>query len=386
MPQPLPADGHPGGKRFDKAAHTAPLFQGTPVNTTTEPAVHSLSLTRRRQARALVLLGPVLVVVIIIAIGVGAVDIRPAQVISILLSYLGIEPFTEFTAIQERVLFAIRLPRVVLGALVGAALAVSGAAMQGLFRNPLADPGLLGISSGASLAATASIVVGFSALGIYSLPLAAFLGAVATTAIIYLIAQERGRVNVATMLLAGIAINAICGAMTGLFVYIASDAELRTITFWQLGSLSSAGWSSVLTAGPFLLGTIMLMPFLANALNAMLLGESNARHLGVPVDTVKWFIISLVALGVGAGVAVSGMIGFVGLVVPHLIRLWLGPNHRTLLPASALLGAILLILADLLARTVVVPAELPIGIVTAVMGGPFFLWLLLRDRKAGRMP
>ena len=356
------------------------------MNTRTEPAVHSLSRTRRRQARALVLLGPVLAVVIIIAIGVGAVEIRPAQVISILISYLGIEPFAEFTAIQERVLYAIRLPRVVLGALVGAALAVSGAAMQGLFRNPLADPGLLGISSGASLAATASIVLGFSAVGIYSLPLAAFLGAVVTTAIIYLIAQERGRVNVATMLLAGIAINAIGGAMTGLFVYVASDVELRTITFWQLGSLSSAGWSSVLTAGPFLLGTIIAMPFLANALNAMLLGESNARHLGVPVDTIKWVIISLVALGVGAGVAVSGMIGFVGLVVPHLIRLWLGPNHRTLLPASALLGAILLILADLLARTVVVPAELPIGIVTAVMGGPFFLWLLLRDRKAGRIP
>lgn len=344
------------------------------------------TVSRQRRGRAILVLAPALAVVIVVAIGVGAVEISPLQVISILLSWLGLEPITEFSEIQERVLQAIRLPRVVLGALVGAALSVSGAAMQGLFRNPLADPGLLGISSGASVAAAASIVIGWNTLGMYVTPLAAFIGAVAATALIYLIAQEGGRVNVATMLLAGIAINAICGAVTGLFVYLANDSELRSITFWQMGSLSSASWRSVLSAGPFLLLTAVLMPFLANALNALLLGENNARYLGVPVDTVKWIIVALVALGVGAGVAVSGMIGFVGLVVPHLIRLWLGPNHRVLLPASALLGAILLILADLLARTIVVPAELPIGIVTAVMGGPFFLYLLLRDRRASRLP
>ncbi len=344
------------------------------------------SPTRQRRAQALLILVPALALAILVAIGVGAVDIGPLQVVSILLSWLGLEPLVEFGTIEERVLYAIRLPRVLLGALVGAALAVSGAAMQGLFRNPLADPGLLGISSGASVAAAASIVLGFSAFGLYSMPVAAFLGAVVTTAIIYAIAQERGKVNVATMLLAGIAINAICGAVTGLFVYLASDTEIRTITFWQLGSLSSASWRSLLSAGPFLLGTCLVMPFLANGLNALLLGEHNARHLGVPVDAIKWLIIALVALGVGAGVAVSGMIGFVGLVVPHLVRLWLGPNHRTLLPASALLGSILLILADLLARTIVVPAELPIGIVTAVMGGPFFLYLLIRDRRIGRLP
>lgn len=346
----------------------------------------SATMKRRdRRSRALLILVPALVLVVVAAIGVGAVDIGPLRVISILVSWLGFEPFVEFTTIEERVLQAIRLPRVVLGGLVGGALSVSGAAMQGLFRNPLADPGLLGISSGASVAAAASIVLGFSALGIYSMPVAAFLGAVGATVLIYVIAQERGKVNVATMLLAGIAINAICGAITGLFVYLASDSEIRTITFWQLGSLSSASWRSVLSAGPFLLGTCLAMPFMANGLNAMLLGENNARHMGVQVDAMKWLIISLVALGVGAGVAVSGMIGFVGLVVPHLVRLWLGPNHRTLLPASALLGAILLILADLLARTIVVPAELPIGIVTAVMGGPFFLYLLIRDRRLGRL-
>src|SRR5690554_1947132 len=183
-----------------------------------------------------------------------------------------------------------------------------------------------------------------------------------------MLAQDRGRVNVTTMLLAGIAINALCGAITGLFVYMASDDELRTITFWQMGSLGSATWRMVGAAAPFLLACSLIMPFMANALNALLLGEQNARHLGIPVDAVKWLIIIVVAFGVGAGVAVSGMIGFVGLVVPHLIRLWLGPNHRALIPAAALLGAILLINADLIARTIVTPAELPIGIVTALVG------------------
>lgn len=356
------------------------------LNTTAEGTrAPARSAVRLRRTQALLILGPALVVIMVVAIGIGAVEITPAQVISIIMSWFGLEPLVEFTEIQLRVLQAIRLPRVVLGALVGGALAVSGAAMQGLFRNPLADPGLLGISSGASLAAAASIVLNFSLFGIYSMPVAAFGGAIISTALIYLIAQERGRVNVATMLLAGIAINAIAGAMTGLFVYMASDDALRSITFWQMGSLANAGWRSVLAAAPFLLGTMILMPILASSLNAMLLGENNARYLGIPVDAVKWVIIVLVALGVGAGVAVSGMIGFVGLVVPHLIRLWLGPNHRTLLPASGLLGAILLILADLLARTLLLPAELPIGIITAVLGGPFFLYLLLRDRRTSRL-
>ena len=356
------------------------------LNTTAEGTrIPARSTVGLRRAQALLILGPALVVIMIAAIGIGAVEISPAQVISIILSWFGLEPIAEYSEIQLRVLQAIRLPRVVLGALVGGALAVSGAAMQGLFRNPLADPGLLGISSGASLAAAASIVLNFGLFGIYSMPVAAFGGAIISTAVIYLIAQERGRVNVATMLLAGIAINAIAGALTGLFVYMASDDALRSITFWQMGSLANAGWRSVLAAAPFLLGTMVLMPVLASSLNAMLLGEHNARYLGIPVDAVKWVIIILVALGVGAGVAVSGMIGFVGLVVPHLIRLWLGPNHRTLLPASGLLGAILLILADLLARTLLLPAELPIGIVTAVLGGPFFLYLLLRDRRASRL-
>lgn len=381
--QPRPREARESG-RGGPARYRAGVA-GADYRTDSAAAVVAHGLLRQTRARALAILGGVLALVVVLALGVGAVHIPPLQVTSILAVGAGLPAFAEHTDAQERIVRAIRLPRVVLGALIGAALAVSGAAMQGLFRNPLADPGLLGISGGASLAATASIVAGFTAFGRFSLPLAAFAGAVAATAAIYVLAQERGRVNVATMLLAGIALNALCGAVTGYFVYTASDDQLRTITFWQLGSLGGASWRTVAVAAPFLLACTLLMPFLANALNAMLLGESDARNLGVPVDAVKWVIVAAVALGVGAGVAVAGIIGFVGLVVPHMVRLWLGPNHRVLLPAAALLGATLLILADLLARTVIAPAELPIGIVTALVGAPFFLWLLLRDRRLRRL-
>lgn len=191
--------------------------------------------------------------------------------------------------------------------------------------------------------------------------------------------------NVATMLLAGIAVNALCGAGTGLMTYLATDEELRTITFWQLGSLGGATWPTVLSAAPLLLVGTLGLPLLARALNALTLGESGAAHLGIPVTAVKWVVVGLVALSVGAGVAVAGSIGFVGLVVPHLMRLLTGPGHATLLPASALAGATLLVLADLLARTVVVPSELPIGIVTALLGAPFFLYLLRQGRRGERL-
>jgi iron complex transport system permease protein len=218
-------------------------------------------------------------------------------------------------------------------------------------------------------------------LGSLALPAAAFLGGVVATLIIYRLATLSGRTSVPTMLLAGIAINALCGAVIGLMTFIATDDQLRDITFWSLGSLGRASWSLIATLLPFTLLTLLPLLFGARSLNALLLGEAEAGHLGVNVERVKLAVIVLVALGVGAGVAAAGVIGFLGLVVPHLIRLALGPDHRLLLPGSALLGASLLVGADLLARTVAVPAEVPIGIVTALVGGPFFLWLLLRDRR-----
>lgn len=348
---------------------------------TTLPVSLPVSRQRSRAALALGVLPVFLLLAVVLAVGTGAVHIAPAQVLSIFLAPLGIAPLQPYEEQQAAVLWAIRLPRVVLGMLVGAGLAVAGAAMQGLFRNPLADPGLLGISSGASLAAAMSVVLGFHAFGNYSLPVAAFTGSLLATALIYLLSQERGRVNVTTMLLSGIAINALCGAGTGLMTFLATDEQLRTITFWSLGSLGGATWPAVVSAAPLILAGTILLPLSARALNALMLGESGAAHLGVNVQLVKWSVVSLVALSVGAGVAVAGTIGFVGLVVPHLLRLLTGPNHRTLLPASALLGATLLVLADLMSRTVAIPAEVPIGIITALLGAPFFLYLLRAGKK-----
>lgn len=337
---------------------------------------------------ALPLLALLLVVIVLLGVGIGAVTIYPDQVVSILLKQVSIETTIPFEARQESVLMVIRLPRVVMGLLIGASLAVSGASIQGLFRNPLADPGLIGISSGAALAAALMIVFGTSVfsgitalLGSLALPTAAFLGGVVATLLIYRLATLDGRTSVPTMLLAGIAINALCGAAIGLMTFIATDDQLRDITFWSLGSLGRANWNLIATLLPFTLLTLLPLPLLARSLNAMLLGEAEAGHLGINVERIKVAVIVLVALSVGAGVAAAGVIGFLGLVVPHLIRLGLGPDHRLLLPASALLGASLLIGADLLARTIAVPAEVPIGIVTALIGCPFFLWLLLRDRR-----
>ncbi|MBX9754517.1 MAG: iron chelate uptake ABC transporter family permease subunit [Pseudomonadaceae bacterium] len=287
----------------------------------------------------------------------------------------------------ELIVGQIRLPRSLLGLAVGAVLALSGVAMQGLFRNPLADPGLVGVSSGAALGAALAIVTGSlwggipEALGPYLLSLCAFAGGLGVTALVYRLGRHDGQTSVATMLLAGVALTALAGAAIGLLTYLADDATLRTLTFWNMGSLNGASYARL---WPLLLVLVLVacwLPRRAAALNALLLGESEARHLGFEVERLKRELVFCTALGVGAAVAAAGLIGFVGLVVPHLLRLLVGPDHRILLPASALAGASLLLLADLLARLLMAPAELPIGIVTALLGAPFFLYLLVRERR-----
>lgn len=357
------------------------------------PAAAALPLPLSRQRRGqVVLIGlmMLLTVALLAGVGIGAVPISPPQVMAILLEKVTGQPILDapYETRQAAVLLTIRLPRVLLGVLVGAGLAVSGAAIQGLFRNPLAAPGLIGISSGATLAAVMVIVLGATVLeglsqvlGRFTLPVAAFLGGVITTWLIYKLSHQGGTTQVATMLLAGVAINALSGAVTGILTFMATDEQLRSITFWSLGSLGGASWQALSAAAPLILIPLLAIPFLAQPLNALLLGEAEAGHLGIHVERVKRWLVLWVALAVGASVAVSGAIGFIGLVVPHLLRLTVGPDHRLVLPGSALLGAALLLAADLLARTIVVPAELPIGIVTSLMGGPFFLWLLLRNRS-----
>ncbi len=295
----------------------------------------------------------------------------------------------EEISLRERViLFDIRLPRLIMGILVGAALAVSGAVMQGLFRNPLADPGLVGVGAGAGLGAISAIVLGSflplgmqASLGYFMVPAAAFVGGWVSTIVLYRIATHRGRTSVAVMLLGGIALGALTGALSGILIYMADDSQLRDLTFWGLGSLAGATWDKIWLAAPLIMLALAATPFLARSLNALALGEAPAAHLGIPVQRMKNISILSVAAAVGAAVAASGGIGFIGIVVPHLLRLLIGPDHRFLLPNAALLGAVLLLAADMISRTIIAPAELPIGIVTATLGGPFFLWILLRNRS-----
>lgn len=300
---------------------------------------------------------------------------------------IGLANGEALSARDRIVLLDIRLPRTVMGMLVGAALAVSGAVMQGLFRNPLADPGLVGVSAGAGLGAIVAIVLGgllpatvAAMFGYYLVSVAAFVGGWLSTILLYKVSTRRGRTSVATMLLAGIALGALAGALQGVLVYIADDAQLRTLTFWGMGSLAGATWTKVIAAAPLILLALAIVPFLARGLNALALGEAAASHIGISVQRLKNTAILMVAGAVGAAVAVAGGIGFVGIVVPHLLRLMVGPDHRYLLVNSALLGAALLLIADVISRVIIAPAELPIGIVTATLGGPFFLWILLRQR------
>ncbi|GIZ12240.1 ABC transporter permease [Pseudomonas sp. NCCP-436] len=334
-----------------------------------------------------IVLGLTLLLALWLSLALGPVSLPLADTLRVLPRLLGLPLAGDLAGSQvELILEQIRMPRTLLGLAVGMVLALCGVAMQGLFRNPLADPGLVGVSSGAALGAALAIVGG-SALGgwpewlsPYLLSAFAFAGGLLVTALVYRLGRRDGQTSVATMLLAGIALTALAGAAIGLFTYLADDATLRTLTFWNLGSLNGA---SYVRLWPLLLATLVValwLPRRARALNALLLGESEARHLGFDVERLKRELVFCTALGVGAAVAAAGMIGFIGLVVPHLMRLLVGPDHRLLLPASALAGASLLLLADLAARLVLAPAELPIGIVTALIGAPFFLYLLMRGR------
>ena len=326
----------------------------------------------QHRAKILFILIGFLPISISIAAGVGAYQILPWRIPQILL----------FREEGFAVLTYVRFPRVVLSAVVGAMLAISGATLQGIFRNPLADPGLIGVTAGAGLGATLWIVlIGSGVLGVWGLPFAAFACGMLVTIGVWKIAASQGSVSTVTLLLAGIALNSFAGAGIGIMTFLADDEQLRSLTFWLLGGFGGATWPVVFMTLPIAVIGMFVLLRLAAALNAMSLGESEAYHLGVSTESLKRWAIFGVALIVGAAVSAAGGIGFVGLVVPHLIRLIGGADHRYVLPGSAVGGAILLVLADLLARTVVVPAELPVGIVTALIGGPFFLWLLLRFKR-----
>ena len=312
----------------------------------------------------------------------GAFDVEILRIVGLIFDKAGIDLGIEYTSREEAVVWVIRLPRMIMAALVGAGLGVSGAALQGLFRNPLADPGLIGVSSGAAFAVAISIVLGITAWGAFVQPLAAFSGGLTLTFLIYAFARRGGRQQMATMLLVGIAVNALLGAALSFILSFSDDAQLRDIVFWTLGSLAGSIWSYVLAAAPLILFAIVVLMRQSGALNLLSLGDAEARHLGLRVQRAQLLIVAAAAMATGAGVAVAGVVGFVGLIAPHMVRLAVGPDHRRLMPASAMAGAILVLGADLAARTIADPAELPLGVLTALIGTPVFLYLIDRSRRS----
>lgn len=353
----------------------------------------ALSVSWQRAGRARPVLAgcaALLLIAALASLAIGPVVIAPGKVISVLWDGLfGIRGSSPTDLRDAAVVLDIRLPRMVLSVIVGAALAVAGAILQGVFRNPLADPGLVGISPGAALAAVAWIVFGGAVAAHvpefivnHALPFASFIGSLIAIFLLHRLATHEGRTSVANLLFAGIALGSLASAGIGLIVFMASDQQLREFTFWTLGSLGGATWQRVALALPFTLVLLGGASWIARGLDAIALGEAEAFHTGVNVERIKRVAIVIVAAGVGAAVAVSGIIGFVGLVVPHLLRLSIGPSHKTLIAGSALLGAALLTGSDIFARTIASPAELPIGVVTAFIGAPFFIWLLQRHKRS----
>jgi iron complex transport system permease protein len=324
-------------------------------------------------------------VTLLVGLASGAVEIGPRDIAGgLAATLLGQERDQAAIIVGE-----LRLPRVALAAVMGAILAMSGAAMQGLFRNPLADPSLIGVTAGATLGAALVIVTGADAdalrgyTGLTLVSSGAFAGGVIAVLVVYRLATSPTGTSVATMLLAGIAITSLAGAVGSLLEFFSDNEMLRRISLWKMGGLDGADyprlWLALAVGG----ATLLVLPRYAQALNALLLGESEARHLGIAVDRVKIALITWVAVAVGTSVALVGTISFVGLVVPHVVRMLAGPDHRYLLPASALAGAILLVVADALSRTLVAPTELPVGIITAIVGVPFFISLLRQRHQYG---
>ncbi|OED42741.1 ABC transporter permease [Endozoicomonas sp. (ex Bugula neritina AB1)] len=323
----------------------------------------------------------VLGLVFLLSIAVGPLSLSLPEVLSALGHVFNNESLNDVEQLNATVVWDLRLARAVTALIVGGSLAACGAAMQGLFGNPLADPGIVGVSSGASLGAIFVIVLGLSTFGVWTLPAGAFLAGIATTFIIYSLSKPgEGGADSSRLLLVGIAINAISGAIAGLMTYLATTDQLMSLTFWSMGSLSSASWTTVaITIVPALAGLLMLQ-FWAKQLDLLALGEREARHLGVDVDSLRRWLVVITALLVASAVSFSGTIGFVGLIVPHIIRLTIGPMHRYLLPLSALGGALLLMLADIAARTLDPPGEVPLGVLMGAIGGPFFLWMIWRGK------
>jgi len=331
-----------------------------------------VSLNWQKGSRLMLLLTLLLVISMLLSLSFGGMTFSLSELLS------GLSPQ------QSLILWEIRLPRTLMAAIVGAGLAISGVALQALFRNPLAEPGLIGVSSSAAFGAVFVIVLGgviWQDVSVWQMSLSAFLAATLSTALLYSIATRNGHTDVALMLLTGVAFNAIAGALTQLLITFSDDTQLRSVLFWMMGSFSNLSWVSVTMVLSIVLVSLIGLWRLVKPMNAFVLGENVCLQMGYEPKWFKWQVMGFSALMVGAAVSVVGVIGFVGLVVPHIMRLWVGSDHRLVLPLSALAGAILLVVSDLFARQILYPAELPIGLLMALLGGPFFLMLLLNKRR-----
>jgi len=348
-------------------------------------AVPVTAAQRRTSVRRVGLLGMLslaLLTAVVVAAGRGQLDVAPAEVVGSLLHRLGLDLGPMPSHPQGDVtLWTVRFPRVVMAAVAGAALATAGALMQGIFGNPLAEPGVVGVSAGAALAASTVIVFDLALVGTWTVALFAFVGGLVTTILVYLLSRDGGRTEVVTLVLTGIAVNAVASAGLAFLLFLGDQQAREEIVFWQLGSLNGSRWEQVGVAAPFMVVGLVAAMAMSRRLDLLALGDRAARHVGVDVERLRMGAIVVVALLTAAAVAFCGIIAFVGLVVPHLVRLLAGPGHRLLVPASALGGGLLLVVADLGARTLVAYADLPIGMLTSLVGGPFFFWLIRRARR-----
>ena len=326
-------------------------------------------------------LGLLILAVSLVSLSVGPVNISVGHVASIVLSVFGLD-LADFGRTEQLVIEQIRLPRIVVGASVGAALGVAGATMQGLFRNPMADPGIIGVSAGGAVGAVVAIATGMAGLFFLALPTFAFVGAISATFLVYGIAAVGGRFSMATLLLAGVAVNAFLGAVvSAIIIALPDNGALREILFWLAGGLDSRSWDHVWTSAPLVVGSFLVILLMLRDLNLLMLGDDEARSMGVRVGIARPTLLAAAALATGAAVAVSGTIAFVGLVTPHVLRMLLGPDHRVLVPMSAAGGAVFVIVADTVARTIVQPAEFRVGVLTAFVGAPFFIFLLIKNKR-----
>lgn len=350
------------------------------------PAVHAPARRSPRRRRTVIVLtatAVLLAVLAVLAACLGQVPISPGEVVGSILHRigLGLGPMPAHPN-GDAALWEVRFPRVVLAMLVGASLGCAGAMLQGVFANPLAEPGVIGVSAGAAVGASAVILIGGTFSSSWVIAAAAFVGGLGTTLMVYALARADGRTEVVTVILTGVAVNAFGGGLIAYFTFVASPAAREQIVFWQLGTLGGANWDAVTVVAPLAAVGIGGAVLMARKLDLLALGEGPARHLGVDVERVRRRAIVLVGVLVAAGVAFTGIIAFVGLVVPHAFRMLIGPGHRMLIPASTIGGAVVLLAADIGARTLVGNADLPLGMLTSLVGGPFFFWLLYRTRRS----